>query len=793
LAGTNGEEEVGKYVGRRATLYSVRQTIHRLDEENGPRGVPRCHCLRYYYSSTCDLRLIMVVSSYRSLISVANSCRIQSSCSLAESTLSCYHSIAYSPNYMSPRPEYLYCRGDAKIICNRRCRRSIIVIHQQRPVSSLVFGRPVQTISHQRPWHDPEFMDQSSPEDVENWFISLIKSTTQLADEKGIITTNSSNNYSSNLPIYFDECFEIDSRAYLRLLESYTRTTAGGSSGNSQKSEYWIGVMERHYAASVELFYATYGGQQSMQQPQSLQLLDNGETAFASLAKRNKAKAESAKNDTTSINSKNQRELAATIVRNLQPTVECYNSVIEVWSNDKDLISVVRSRRWLSKLEDEARKNTNDDILRSPLFPNARSYDLYLKSCSRGIGKQSTLHKERAEEAEEILQYRLSVNAPLTIRPTTESFNYVCRAWTRCRKDISVASKVMNLVLLMERIQKEFVVTEENGLNVEEQELSWKRYVSPDTKTYTMALDGWIIKAGIVAEKWRSDRVRVLKSIQNANRQRGREKSGGGDQFTAELTNNATIGTQQDDDGSNEMDSAYAILQYIHDLDRIGHADVHATVIAYNTLLSGWARLANEYRANIPLKSEKILHDMIALAEQGIINAAPDVTSFNAVIKAWGRTKQPNSTLRCEYWLRRMIREGGTNFIAKPDVTTYNLCMDAHLNVGDAPRVEDLLIEMDSMSDDDNNVSPNSESYSKVIRAWLDDEMNGNQYGYPGASLMNAFNWLNKLLDCEKSGDDHVLLGPAPELFSAILKTAARTVRILPTSFILMCRVSLII
>jgi hypothetical protein len=229
------------------------------------------------------------------------------------------------------------------------------------------------------------------------------------------------------------------------------------------------------------------------------------------------------------------------------------------------------------------------------------------------------------------------------------------------------------------------------------------------------------------------------------------------------------------------MDSAYAILQYIHDLDRIGHADVHATVIAYNTLLSGWARLANEYRANIPLKSEKILHDMIALAEQGNINAAPDVTSFNAVIKAWGRTKQPNSTLRCEYWLRRMIREGGKqNFIAKPDVTTYNLCMDAHLNVGDAPRVEDLLIEMDSMSDDDNNVSPNSESYSKVIRAWLDDEMNGNQYGYPGASLTNASNWLNKLLDCEKSGDDHVLLGPAPELFSAILKTAARTVRILP-------------
>jgi hypothetical protein len=164
---------------------------------------------------------------------------------------------------------------------------------------------------------------------------------------------------------------------------------------------------------------------------------------------------------------------------------------------------------------------------------------------------------------------------------------------------------------------------------------------------------------------------------------------------------------------------------------------------------------------------------MMALAEQGNTNAQPDVTSFNAVIKAWGRTKQANSALRCEFWLRKMIREGGTNFIAKPDVATYNLCMDAHLNVGDAPRVEDLLIEMDAAND----VSPNSETYSKVIRAWLDDEMHGPHYGLPGSSCITASNWLQKLLDKEKSSEADKL-GPAPELFCAILKTAARTVRI---------------
>ena len=623
-------------------------------------------------------------------------------------------------------------------------------------------------------------MQGSSPEALEEWLLSLMQSTRRNADKKGIFTTTN-DDHSRNTIVYFDECFEIDSFAYLRVLEGYARSAGPGS---SQKCEYWIGVLERHYAAATELFYGTYGTRlldsaYRSPSPQSMSVasgecLDHPiEHSFEALAKRNQTKSENEKLGTP-VNDQRENAVAVAIVQSLQPTVECYNAVIEVWANDKDPISVVRSRRWLSKLEDEAKNADNRSIIRSPLLPNARSYDLYLRSCSRGIGKQHKLHKERAEEAEEILHHRLSPHASLDIRPSAESFNYVLRAWTRCRNEISVAAKVMNLVLTMERIQKEFILADEKGVDVDGEDFSWKRDISPDTKSYTMVLDGWVINAGIKAEKWRSARVRALNSTKNANKQRGREKSGGSSEQSIHVSNVA-----QDDDGSNEMEKAETILTYIDDLDRIGHSDVRATVIGYNTLLSGWARLANEFRPSIPLKSEKILHDMMALAEQGNANAAPDVTSFNAVIKAWGRTKQANSALRCEFWLRKMIREGGSNFMAKPDVATYNLCMDAHLNVGDAPRVEDLLIEMDATND----VSPNSESYSKVIRAWLDDEMNGPHYGLPGSSCVHASNWLNKLLDKEKSGEAS-MVGPAPELFSAILKTAARTVRILSIAFV---------
>ena len=68
----------------------------------------------------------------------------------------------------------------------------------------------------------------------------------------------------------------------------------------------------------------------------------------------------------------------------------------------------------------------------------------------------------------------------------------------------------------------------------------------------------------------------------------------------------------------------------------------------------------------------------------------------------------------------------------KPNVQTYNLVMDGHIQLGDAARVQDMLLEMDAT---DGDVPPNSESFSKVIRAWLSDELREEQYGLPGACV----------------------------------------------------------
>jgi hypothetical protein len=476
-----------------------------------------------------------------------------------------------------------------------------------------------------------------------------------------------------------------------------------------------------------------------------------------------------------------QRATAAAIVHGLQPSVECYNAVIECWANSKEDISVVRSRTWLSKLEDSSSTSSTSYSL---LQPNARSYDLYLQSVSRGIGKNTKLHLERAMEAERILQYRLSSDAPTSIRPTTESYNYVLRAYTRCRNERSIAGKVMTLVREMEKIQKEAVLTAvkrggggAGGDVHDDNDDDWKRNVMPNTKTYAMAMDAWIIKAGIKAAKWRSEQL----ARNNMLKQKG---------ITNEIdtTNGSSTNATKDEDGTKEMEFAKSILVYISALQQVGQADVRASVVGYNTLLSGYARLANELRPDIPLIAEQLLNEMIDASDDYEDSTTyPDVTSFNAVIKAWGKTKRKNSAARCEYWLRKMINEnrsrvrGGYDdhhrrassssspIAPQPDSSTYNLVMEAWLQMDnpDAARVQDLLLEMKASD----VVSPDSESYSKVIRAWLKDELLNQQLGVQGSSVERAWAWLDELMTLEEHGD----VGPAPELFTSILKTAARS------------------
>ena len=251
-------------------------------------------------------------------------------------------------------------------------------------------------------------------------------------------------------------------------------------------------------------------------------------------------------------------------------------------------------------------------------------------------GRRKTSYSVERMRLTSSRQKRMKPDAPSEIRPTTESFNFAIRAWTRCRHEKSVAGKVMDLILQMEKCQKEHMLAD-RGMGT-----SWMKFVSPDTKTYCMAIDAWVIKASLKAKEWHS-KQRIM------NNRRKQINTSRKDTDRRLADEDTRLAKSEGADGTKEMKNAWNVLKYVHDLHSLGHDDVRASVIGYNIILSGWARLSSELRPEIPLKCEQILNDMRDLAENNSVHA-PDVVSFNSVIKRWINAKKANSSSRCEYW-----------------------------------------------------------------------------------------------------------------------------------------------
>jgi hypothetical protein len=463
---------------------------------------------------------------------------------------------------------------------------------------------------YKRPWHNPSFMERCSPETIEQWLVALLKSNRKQSPGD-----------SSARPGTYNNNHTVDSIAYLRVLEAYAKSRIGGA---PQKAEYWIGQLERHYSEVVKSYLQKYTSYATHQPESGSATLRQNDTMPASPIAKFLATKSSQNNvripdddhcqkRPTWASSDETHDKAALTVQNLQPTVQCYNALIEAWGNDNDKVSVVRSRRWLSKLEEgiDCPFPANHP-LHYNLSPDAQSYDLYLHSCSRGIGRQQKLLKSRAEEAEGLLKFRLSDGVPVSIRPTTESYNYVLRAWTRCRKEMCVADRVMNLVKEMEAIQREYIQNKKD---------KWKQHIYPDAKTYTMVIDAWTIVASLKASKWYSQQL----ELSNTYNQIANKRSSG----VMEDRKRFFERRNKYSDGTEEMENAAAVLKYVQTLEAAGKG-IHS-VVGYNTILSGWARLANEMRPEIPLKSESILREMMEFYKNGNENLAPDLYSFNAV------------------------------------------------------------------------------------------------------------------------------------------------------------------
>ncbi len=273
--------------------------------------------------------------------------------------------------------------------------------------------------------------------------------------------------------------------------------------------------------------------------------------------------------------------------------------------------------------------------------------------------------------------------------------------------------------------------------------------VKPNSMTYCLAIDSF----GIAA-------------YQKATAtQKGRKRQKDTNLLQLHLTENVHL-DNENDDPYQLIAKGESILKYMHDLCDAGNLDVVPNVIAYNTILSSYARISSETYHDAPMHAEVMLRKMIEMVEkEGRIEVKPDTRSYNAVIRCWANSKENNSGVRSEWWLRRMLSETGLDY-AHPNVDTYNYVMLAYHNVYQPQEAENLLKELIEMENnkDGGYIRPNSESYSIVIRSWLTYVRNTGDCD--GCS--HAYMWLAALLERE---ENHLDVTSSPELFYQIIRT----------------------
>lgn len=527
-------------------------------------------------------------------------------------------------------------------------------------------------------WHSPSFMEGESAEAKEQWLSSLILNR---------------------------EDHELDSAAHFVVIDGWAQS---GANGAAQKAEEWLVTLERHHN---DFLHSQNVG--------------------------------TAGNSVSNSRAHNSR---------LEPTIDCYNSVIFAWARSGESIAVIRAERWLNKVKQamvdaqSTKANLHDFPTSSVMLgPNTQSYNFFLDCLSKGCSKTQVELRLNAVKADETLREMIEARQNShgdRVVPDTNSFNFVLRAWTRCRNDVSIVSKVMDVLREMELYQRSSQKPNQSA-------------VKPNTLSYSLAMDAWAVVAGLKAQR-------------NLRMKKGH------------VTRSESVDGPKEHDFSNghdEIKKAEAILEYMHALQEAG-ADVVPNTISYNIILGGYARISNEINSDSPLRAERLLRRMMDFQNEENSCIAPDQRSYSHVIRCWAKIKRQNSGERGEWWLRKMWQEfhDSGNEDIRPNVDVYNAVMSGY-GTYDAAKVDELLAEMIDLEQSDSSpFRPNTESYSIAMRSWLQSEGKNGSHDAGGRNIFNAFKRLKDLIEREESGVPGS--STSKEMYCGILKAAAKAAEI---------------
>ena len=147
-------------------------------------------------------------------------------------------------------------------------------------------------------------------------------------------------------------------------------------------------------------------------------------------------------------------------------------------------------------------------------------------------------------------------------------------------------------------------------------------------------------------------------------------------------------------DSYGKVGNSEAIVQYMDELQNSGVHAAAPDIATYNTVIGEYSIVINKVNKYAPIKSEKMLRNIIHFRNNRNPLIAPDHRSYNNLIIAWLKTKQPNSAEWSYRWLHRMWEEyiETRNDIIRPNSHTYNRVMVDFVQLGHTIKFEHLRL-----------------------------------------------------------------------------------------------------
>lgn len=438
--------------------------------------------------------------------------------------------------------------------------------------------------NHLPAWHNPNFMENDPIEVKESWLENQIRyfESNLPTINNNTASRKSSKNSSDNALL--------DIEAYNFILKSWAREATSNKAA-AFHAEKWLLRLRHEYNSSMSC-----NDKEPPQQYSSASSLVGSNTS------------------------------------NIQPNVESYNAVLQAWSKSSEAVAVLRAERWLAELG--KLKSTNDRSVEkvtdagnwmvnrdsdTNLGPTTESYNYYLATLSKGIGKTKQDIQANALKAEQTLRSMISQWEKyhnLRDAPNIDSFNYVMTAITRCKSDPTIADRVMEWLRLMEAFQRSSAVSDSTSRSILD--------IRPNTKSYSIAISAW----GILAQQKAEASVRELR----------RQRAVSGEQLNKWRASSSTdqqqsaASSRMSNDGHDEARKAKAILDYMHAIHSAGSTDVIPDTYAYNSVIGTWSKISSEYNASAPLRAEEVLREMMHLFDSGgYPEVNPDNFSYTQV------------------------------------------------------------------------------------------------------------------------------------------------------------------